>query len=54
MSIVTDRDPKVYNSFLGEFPVSHGDTVDDKQTFHPQMDDQSEMTIHATSMVLGS
>ena len=54
MSIVSDRDPKVYNSFLGEFLVSHGDTVDDEQTFHPRMDNQSEMTIDATSMVLGS
>ena len=25
--------PQVYSSFLGEFPASHGDTVDDEHNF---------------------
>ena len=26
-------EPQVYDSFLGEFPVIHGDTIDDEHNF---------------------
>ena len=33
ISIVLDRDPRFTAHFWGEFPTSHGDIVDDKNTF---------------------
>ena len=33
VSVVSDWDPMFTDHFLGEFPVSHGNTVDDEQCF---------------------
>ena len=47
--------PQVYNSFVGEFPTSHGDMVDDEQSFpSPNRrsvgEDHLEAREHATSI----
>ena len=46
---------QVYDSFLGEFLMSHGDTVDDEHCFssidgHSVKDDHSDIRGHATGM----
>ena len=33
VSIVSDRDPRFTAHFWGEFPASHGNTVDDEHSF---------------------
>ena len=47
--------PQVYNSFLGEFPTSHGDTVDGEHNFSSSngqlvREEHLDITGHATSM----
>ena len=50
---------QVYGSFLGEFPISHGDTVNDEHNFS-SLDKQSiredhlDIRGHAMGMCLGS
>ena len=45
----------VYSSFLGEFPVSHGDTVDDEHNFSSSngrsvREDHPDVRGHATGI----
>ena len=52
VSIVSDQDP---DSFLEEFPTSHGDTVDDEHRFsslegQSVEEDHPDFRRHATSM----
>ena len=49
---------QVYSSFLGEFPTSHGNTVDDEHCFSSSngrsiREDHLDFRGHATSMGLG-
>ena len=51
--------PQVYSSFLGEFPVSHEDTVDDDHSFSPSnrreiREDYPDVKGHAKGMHPGS
>ena len=49
---------QVYSSFLGEFPVSHGNTFDDENCFSSSdrrlvREDHPDFSGHATGMRLG-
>ena len=49
---------QVYGSFLGEFPVSHGNTVDDEHCFSSSdgrsvKEDHPDFRGHATGMLPG-
>ena len=59
VSIVSDRDPRFTAHFLGEFPESHGDAVDDEHCFSSTdgwsvRDDHPDFRGHATGMRPGS
>ena len=50
---------QVYGSFLGEFPMSHGDTIDDEHSFpspdgRSMKEDHRDVRGHATGMCPGS
>ena len=50
---------QVYGSFLGEFPASHGDTIDDEHNFssldrRSVREDHPDVRGHATGMCPGS
>ena len=57
ISIVSDRDPRFMAHFLGEFPTSHGDTVDEhsfsSSDGQPVRSDHPNIRGHATSRYIG-
>ena len=55
VSIVSDQDPRFTTHFLGEFPESHWDTVDDEHSFSSSngrsvREDHPNVKGHATGM----
>ena len=59
MSIILDWDPRFTTHFFGEFPTTHGDTIDDEHNFSSPNgrsidEDHPDVRGHAMSMCPGS